>query len=184
MTEEARPCSRRRGREGVPPESSEEEMRFVNMFRRSALVMGGPLLLLAACSTPTDSVAPLQSEALSFQAPEAIATELANPRGITVTPDGAILVAEAGSGGDGPHFMGGEGSELHFGTTGAVTRIDTNGQRRVLEGLPSLAAEDGTRAVGPNDISLLGNGTTYIATGLAPTPPSSRTWASTALASA
>lgn len=145
-------------------------MRFVSMFRRSALVMGGPLLLLAACSTPTDSVAPLQSEALSFQAPEAIATELANPRGITVTPDGAILVAEAGSGGDGPHFMGGEGSELHFGTTGAVTRIDTNGQRRVLEGLPSLAAEDGTRAMGPNDISLLGNGTTYITTGLGADP--------------
>ena len=69
-----------------------------------------------------------------------VADGLDNPRGIGFGPDGALYVAESGSGGPGPCVAGGpEGGETCFGRTGAVTRITKHSQHRVLTGLPSLA---------------------------------------------
>jgi hypothetical protein len=83
---------------------------------------------------------------------QVIAEGLDNPRGITFGPDGALYVAESGSGGAGPCIPGPEGGEACFGRSGAVTRITRHSQHRVLTGLPSLAEEGGVAATGPVDL--------------------------------
>jgi hypothetical protein len=86
-----------------------------------------------------------------------IVTGLDNPRGLDFGPDGALYIAEAGRGGDGPCIAGPEGGEVCYGPTGAVTRIDDDGeQEQVATGLPSVAGEGGRRAAGPHHISVLG----------------------------
>jgi hypothetical protein len=86
-----------------------------------------------------------------------VADGLDNPRGIGFGPDGALYVAESGSGGSGPCVSGGpEGGETCFGRTGAVTRITRHSQHRVLTGLPSLAEPGGVAATGPVDLGFSG----------------------------
>lgn len=93
-----------------------------------------------------------------------VAEGLDNPRGIGFGPDGALYVAESGSGGAGPCVEGPEGGEACFGRTGAVTRITKRGQHRVLTGLPSLAEEGGVAAAGPVDLGFSGR-TGYLLVG-------------------
>ena len=86
-----------------------------------------------------------------------VAEGLDNPRGIGFGPDGALYVAESGSGGAGPCIPAGpEGEETCFGRTGAVTRITKRSQHRVLSGLPSVAEEGGVAATGPVDLGFSG----------------------------
>jgi sugar lactone lactonase YvrE len=86
-----------------------------------------------------------------------VADGLDNPRGIGFGPDGALYVAESGSGGSGPCVAGGpEGGETCFGRSGAVTRITKRSQHRVLTGLPSLAEPGGVAATGPVDLGFSG----------------------------
>jgi hypothetical protein len=89
-----------------------------------------------------------------------VAEGLDNPRGIGFGPDGALYVAESGSGGPpGPNNCvagGPEGGQTCFGRTGAVTRITKRGQHRVLTGLPSLAEDGGVAATGPVDLGFSG----------------------------
>jgi sugar lactone lactonase YvrE len=85
-----------------------------------------------------------------------VADGLDNPRGIGFGPDGALYVAESGSGGSGPCIQSPEGGEACFGRTGAVTRITRHSQHRVLTGLPSLASEGGVAASGPVDLGFSG----------------------------
>jgi hypothetical protein len=87
-----------------------------------------------------------------------VATGLDNPRGIGFGPDGALYVAESGSGGPSPGncVQGPEGGEACFGPTGAVTRITKRSQQRVLTGLPSLAEAGGVAASGPVDLGFSG----------------------------
>jgi len=85
-----------------------------------------------------------------------VAEGLDNPRGIGFGPDGALYVAESGSGGAGPCVQGPEGGEACFGRSGAVTRITRRSQHRVLTGLPSLAEEGGVAAAGPVDVGFSG----------------------------
>jgi len=84
-----------------------------------------------------------------------VAEGLDNPRGIGFGPDGALYVAESGSGGAGPCFEGPEG-ESCFGRSGAVTRITKRSQHRVLTGLPSVASPTGEAANGPVDLGFSG----------------------------
>jgi hypothetical protein len=84
-----------------------------------------------------------------------VAEGLDNPRGIGFGPDGALYVAESGSGGAGPCFEGPEG-ESCFGRSGAVTRITNRSQHRVLTGLPSVASPTGEAATGPVDLGFSG----------------------------
>jgi hypothetical protein len=85
-----------------------------------------------------------------------VADGLDNPRGISFGPDGALYVAESGSGGAGPCDVGAEGGEVCFGRTGAVTRITKRSQHRVLTGLPSVAEPGGIAAIGPVDLGFSG----------------------------
>ena len=99
-----------------------------------------------------------------------VASGLDNPRQLTFDRRGALYVAEAGTGGAGPCIPGPEGPSC-FGETGAVTRIGTHGaQRRVLEGLPSLAAEDGSAALGTSDLVVGKKGRFVLAVGLGNDP--------------
>lgn len=79
-----------------------------------------------------------------------IARGLNNPRRLAFDLHGALYVAEAGKGGNGKCITGPEGNQECFGTSGSVTRIARGHQARVLTGLPSLAARDGTGATGPS----------------------------------
>jgi hypothetical protein len=85
-----------------------------------------------------------------------VADGLDNPRGIGFGPDGALYVAESGSGGSGPCIQSPEGGEACFGRTGAVTRITRRSQHRVLTGLPSVADAGGVAASGPVDLGFSG----------------------------
>lgn len=102
---------------------------------------------------------------------EVVASNLNNPRGLNFGPEGALYVAEAGSGGDGACAEGPEGLRC-FGASGSVTRIDLKSEvvTRVATGLPSLASPDGGFATGIHDISLHGRGKAVFTTGFAGHP--------------
>ena len=86
-----------------------------------------------------------------------VASGLDNPRGLDIGRFGAIYVAEAGRGGNGPCIELAEGPQC-AGATGAITRIWHGKQRRVVTRLPSLASPvDGSGASGPHDIALDGH---------------------------
>ena len=155
--------------QGLPPRSGDS----MTKPRTPTLVLTIALaLLIGACSQPDITLRDDSDQIArsSYQSPpHTIAQGLANPRGITVAPNGTVFVAEAGLGGDGTCFDGPEG-KVCFGLSGAVTRIDANGPTRVIEGLPSLAGDGGALATGPHGISLLGTGNLYLTTGLGADP--------------
>jgi hypothetical protein len=106
----------------------------------------------------------------SYEAPEVVASGLDNPRGLDVSRRGTVYVTEAGRGGSGPCISGEMGTTC-AGASGAVTEIRHGDQRRVLDGLPSLAPQpSGDRAIGPSDISLRSWGGAYLTVGLAQSP--------------
>jgi hypothetical protein len=107
---------------------------------------------------------------------QVIASGLDSPRHLAFGSGGDLYVAEAGRGGSGPCFIGGEGPAC-MGASGAVTRIDRSGnQSRIAEGLASYAnqsdnpAENNHNAIGPHGITVLGRHTVLITNG-GPTEP-------------
>ncbi len=86
-----------------------------------------------------------------------VAAGLNNPRGLAVTPDGTVYVAEAGSGGAGPCVKGESGPSC-FGLTGAIVRIRNGRWLRIRWGLPSVADAGGMQASGPSDVNVAPNG--------------------------
>ncbi|MBM7787253.1 ScyD/ScyE family protein [Tenggerimyces flavus] len=80
-----------------------------------------------------------------------VASGLDNPRGLTFANNGTLYVAEAGKGGAGPCFEGPEGN-VCFGTSGAITKVSHGKQKRIVTGMPSTAAPDGSGAIGPSDV--------------------------------
>jgi sugar lactone lactonase YvrE len=102
-----------------------------------------------------------------------VATGLLNPRGLAFGPEGALYVAEAGSGGDGPCIPGGGGTVRCYGASGAITRIsplELGGQVRIMTGLPSLAPRGGFGADGPVDIAFRGRGNAHVVIGFGGDP--------------
>lgn len=86
-----------------------------------------------------------------------VASGLDNPRGLAFTHDGTLYVAEAGRGGAGPCFPGPEGGDVCFGASGAITKVSRGQQKRVVQGLSSIAAPNGTQAMGPSDVAVVGD---------------------------
>jgi hypothetical protein len=101
---------------------------------------------------------------------EIVATGLNNPRGLDFAPNGALFVAEAGVGGDGPTVVGGDGVPMKFGLSGSITRVFKGTQERIVTGLPSLATATGGGAIGPSDISFGQFGHAAFTIGLALNP--------------
>jgi hypothetical protein len=105
---------------------------------------------------------------------DVVASGLDSPRHLAFGSRGDLFVAEAGRGGSGPCFIGGEGPAC-MGATGAVTKIDRRGrQSRIAEGLASYANTPGnTNAIGPHGITVLGADRLYVTNGgpTAPTDP-------------
>ena len=101
---------------------------------------------------------------------EVIATGLHDPRGLTVTSDGTIYVAEAGTGGDQCLTLGEgeEAAEICFGQTGSVAEISDGTVTRVATDLPSLNFGEG--ATGPQDVVVGDMGQVYVVVGLGADP--------------
>lgn len=92
--------------------------------------------------------------------PQVIATGLDNPRGVSFAPNGALYVAEAGSGGSGPCTQNptDPDAERCYGPSGAITVIDLRkgSVTRVATGLPSISV-DGSGSTGVHDVAFLGS---------------------------
>jgi hypothetical protein len=112
-------------------------------MRRLLLIAGAALLGLAAPASAAQV--------------ERIAGGLDNPRHLAFG-GGGLYVAEAGAGGTLPCAPGPAGGTACVGDTGAVTLIDRHGgQRRVVEGLASLATQGtGDTAFGPHGVFVEG----------------------------
>ncbi|MEM7322550.1 MAG: ScyD/ScyE family protein [Actinomycetota bacterium] len=110
--------------------------------------------------------APHAAEADGHEGPTVVATGLDQPRDIAFNDRGELFISEAGSGG--PDEVGFFAGSLQCsGLTGAVTRVDKAGnQRRVVEGLPSVAdCVDGSGAAGPAGLIPRGRHTIFIQIG-------------------
>jgi hypothetical protein len=112
------------------------------------------LRLVSAAAVAAALVWPVAAYAAT---PTVIATGLDNPRGLALA-GGAVYVAEAGRGGSGPCGIAAGGDTVCYGATGAVTRIANGTQSRIVSGLPSLAAPDGSSATGPHDVAVGSSG--------------------------
>jgi hypothetical protein len=89
--------------------------------------------------------------------PTVVARGLNSPRHLSFGEDGALYVAEAGTGGSGPCVTGPTGP-VCFGLTGSVTRVEHGMQKRVLTRLPSLAGAGGAEPIGPSDVEVYRHG--------------------------
>jgi hypothetical protein len=124
------------------------------------------LLLVAVLLLPLRAV-DADSQAVMY----VVASNLDNPRGLTFGPDGALYVAEAGTGGAGPCVPNPKGGpDVCYGASGAVTQVDGGVQTRVVTGLPSLAVVTGTNAIGPSDVAFDGAGDMFVTVGLGADP--------------
>jgi len=88
----------------------------------------------------------------------AVAQGLNNPRGVAVSENRTVYVAEAGSGGNGLCIPSDEGGDQCFGTSGAITKIANGTQSQLVTGLPSLADAAGMSALGPASVATFGTG--------------------------
>jgi hypothetical protein len=103
--------------------------------------------LVSAAATGAVATPPFQT----------VMTGLDNPRGLAWGPEGALYVAEAGTGGPVPCGVGPEGPEF-AGFSGGISRLWKGAQTRIVSGLPSHAGPGGVAALGPHDIAMLGRG--------------------------
>lgn len=130
------------------------------------------LTLLAACDRPQPTELTLPStasaakngkngpSAAALGTPTIVASGLTNPRGLTFGPDGAIYVAEAGTGGTTSTVGECEqvpppGGPFLAGPTGRISRIANGVRTTVIDGLPSSVDQRGS-VIGVADVAFVG----------------------------
>lgn len=120
--------------------------RLTVLALAATTVVGGALV-----AAPTATAAPA--------GPVVVTRGLNNPRGLSLLPDGSVLlVAEAGKGGP-SCSSGGPDGDVCIGTTGSVDSVVSpntarrTAPNRVITGLISGAGPDGSGAVGPDGVS-------------------------------
>ena len=86
-------------------------------MRKSFRHLASLVVLVGLLVVPTSAVVS------STPTVEVVASALDNPRGLAIGPDGAVYVAEAGRGGDGPCITNSAMRVVCYGATGAITRI-------------------------------------------------------------
>jgi hypothetical protein len=124
------------------------------MSRRSVLVSAFAVTTVAlGLLTPTAAAAP--SKPANTSQLQVVATGLNNPRHLEAHGD-TLYVAEAGTGGPGPCAPSPEGVELCAGRTGSVAAIRHGHVQRIVTGLSSLAAADGSNGFGTADVAMDG----------------------------
>ena len=146
-------------------------MRYVPLpprtARGAALVVA--LTLVAACdrSQPTELTLPAKASAAknggdvtALVTPTLVVGGLLNPRGLTFGHDGAIYVAEAGTGGTTSTVgqcpqVAGEGGPLLSGPTGRISRVENGVRTSVVAGLPSSIDQRGG-VLGVMDVAFVG----------------------------
>ena len=127
-------------------------------------------LLCAAASCVSVALAPAHAEVVTPRAVTMVASGLNNPRGLKFGPDGALYVAEGGTGGTNTTTPGQceqvpppIGPYSGSTTGGRISRIDPAGNRTtVIDTLPSsqTSAATGSLTSGVGDIAFV-NGTMY-----------------------
>jgi len=127
------------------------------------------LVVAAALIAASAMLAPLSKPVAAAGTVSVVMSGLDNPRGLAFGPQGALYVAEAGRGGDGPCFFLRGGTRC-YGATGAVSRLWRGEQARIATGLPSHAPASGAAAIGPMDISMNGVGNAYVTVGFQTDP--------------
>ncbi len=92
-----------------------------------------------------------------------VATGLANPRQLSVSPTGVVYVAEAGNGGHSACTKStGGGQAICVGASGSISRIAGGRAVPVVGGLPSVSSAGGASASGPSDVVLDGSKLAFV----------------------
>jgi hypothetical protein len=137
------------------------------MSKRVSLIL---VLILLVMSLSVTALAGAAERSTEPTAMTPVASGLNNPRHLVFGPDGTMYVAEAGIGGDTPLGQVGPNPNAYFGLSGSITRVENGTQARVVTGLPSIAADDGSEAIGPHDIAVRGRGIADVVIGLGDNP--------------
>ena len=93
-----------------------------------------------------------------------VAGGLDSPRGLAVTADGTIYVAESGEGGTDPCIEHPELAHLCFGTTGGVSQITDGTATRIVDGVMSAITDTG-ETFGVSAVAVGSDGTIYYTVG-------------------
>lgn len=111
---------------------------------------GVAALLVAAVAVPAGAQSPSAAGGWTV-----LAEGLDAPRGITISPDGTIVITETGEGGADkvPTPRG----DAMVGASAAITTIADGVATRVVEGLPSIVI--GQEVIGPADVAVKDDGT-------------------------
>lgn len=140
-------------------------VRAVASATGGILLIGGMAAAPALATSPA-AVVPTATPPTAVGPPAyvVVASGLNNPRHLSFGPNGALYVAESGTGGTGACIISGEGGQVCYGPTGSITRVRAkNGewkQRRVVTGLPSLAPPADIPPTGGNPPVTKGGGAT------------------------
>ena len=127
------------------------------------------LVGIVSCLALVASMVPLMAlPAMAASPPKVVASDLNSPYKLTQGPDGAIYVAEAGSGGNTCITLPGpEGEEIEAcsGPTGSVTKIAGATVTRVVTGLGSVAIGH-NEFIGPTAVGFDSADNLHVALGL------------------